>query len=141
MSIKIFYDKINFRLGRSGEVKRFLEKVIMVEKKIPGDLNFIFTDDKSLLEINLNFLGHDYFTDVISFDYCEDNIVNGEVYMSIDTIKRNADSLNVPLGEEVIRIMIHGVLHLCGYFDDTEENRLKMYNLQEGWVETFYDSR
>jgi len=141
LSIKIFYDKINFRLGRSGEVKRFLEKVIMVEKKIPGDLNFIFTDDKSLLEINLNFLGHDYFTDVISFDYCEDNIVNGEVYMSIDTIKRNADSLNVPLGEEVIRIMIHGVLHLCGYFDDTEENRLKMYNLQEGWVETFYDSR
>ncbi len=137
MSIKIFYDRINFRLHRTGEIKKFLEKVIMEEKKIPGDLNFIFTDDKSLLEINREFLGHDYFTDVISFDYSENNLLNGEVYISIETIIENARRFNVPRKQEIIRVMIHGVLHLCGYRDDNEENRKVMHGIQESKIKQF----
>jgi len=137
LSISIFYDKINFRLHGSGEIKKFLEKVIMEEKKVPGDLNFIFTDDKTLLEINRQFLGHDYFTDVISFDYSEKNLINGEVYLSIETIYENARRFNVPKYQEVIRVMIHGVLHLCGYHDDNEENRKVMHGIQEEKIKRF----
>lgn len=141
MSIKVFYDRINFRLHRSGEIKRFLEKVIMAEKQIPGDLNFIFTDDKSLIEINREFLEHDYFTDVISFDYSTNNLLNGEIYISIDTVRNNAERYNSTFSHEIIRVMIHGVLHLCGYLDDTNENRSVMHRVQEKLVRDFLDGK
>ena len=137
MSILIFYDRINFRLHHTGEIKRFLEKVIMEENKIPGDLNFIFTDDKSLLQINREFLEHDYFTDVISFDYSDKDIINGEIYISIDTVRSNAGRFSVPLKNEVIRVMIHGILHLLGYLDDTDENRTVMQEIQERRLKEF----
>jgi rRNA maturation RNase YbeY len=137
LSIKIFYDKINFRLHGTGEIKRFLEKVIIEENKVPGDLNFIFTDDKSIIEINREFIGHNYFTDVISFDYSENNLLQGEVYISVDTINENSRRFDVPRYEEVVRVMIHGVLHLCGYQDDTEENRKVMHGIQELRIKQF----
>ena len=119
MTIKVFYDEIKFRLKGSGKIKRFLEKVILAEKMVPGDLNFVFTSDETLLDINIRFLGHDYYTDVIAFDYNSDNRVNGEVYISVDTVERNAASFGVKRDEEVARVMIHGTLHLCGYKDGT----------------------
>jgi rRNA maturation RNase YbeY len=137
LSIKIFYDKINFRLHGTGEIKRFLEKVIIEENKVPGDLNFIFTDYKSIIEINREFIGHNYFTDVISFDYSENNLLQGEVYISVDTINENSRRFDVPRYEEVVRVMIHGVLHLCGYQDDTEENRKVMHVIQELRIKQF----
>ena len=139
MSIKIFYDRVNFRLQHTGEIKRFLEKVIMEENKIPGDLNFIFTDDKSLLQINREFLEHDYFTDVISFDYSDKDIVNGEIYISIDTVRSNAGRFSVPVKNEAIRVMIHGILHLLGYLDDTDENRTVMHGIQEKRLKEFLE--
>lgn len=141
MSIKIFYDRIKFRLHHTGDIKRFLEKVIMEEKKIPGDLNFIFTGDSSLLQINREFLEHDYFTDVISFDYSEKDILSGEIYISIDTVRSNAERFNVPVRIETIRVMIHGVLHLCGYLDDTDENRNVMHGIQERKLKDFIEGR
>jgi ssRNA-specific RNase YbeY (16S rRNA maturation enzyme) len=95
LSIKIYYDEVIYRLKGSGKIKKFLEKVILAEKKVPGDLNFIFTNDENLLEINIKFLGHDYYTDVISFVNSDGDEVNGEVYISVDTVKRNA-SVQVP---------------------------------------------
>lgn len=135
MSIKVFYDKIEFRLKGSGKIKRFLEKVILAENKVPGDLNFIFTSDETLLDINIRFLGHDYYTDVIAFDYYSNSRVNGEVYISIDTVKRNATSFGVRTDEEVARVMIHGTLHLCGYNDGTGQEKDRMFKKQEICVE------
>ncbi len=137
MSIRIFYDEINYRLKRSGKIKKFLEKVILAEKKVPGDLNFIFTNDENLLEINVKFLEHDYYTDVISFVNSDGNEVNGEIYISIDTVKRNASHYKVLGYEEVIRVMIHGTLHLCGYRDGTEEERDYMIKRQEMQLNEF----
>jgi probable rRNA maturation factor len=137
LSIKVYYDKIKLRVNRSGEIKKFLEKVIREEKRIPGDLNFIFTNDKKLIDINREFLDHDYYTDVITFNYSEGIIINGEIYVSADTIRRNASHYNVSVKEELLRVMIHGVLHLCGYRDESKENREIMIKRQEEKLKEF----
>lgn len=131
MSIKIYYDKIKFRIHKTGEIKKFLEKVITDERKIPGDLKFIFTDDETEMKINRKFLGHNYYTDIISFDYSDGNKINGEIYISIETLKRNAIIYNAGLKEELLRVMIHGVLHLCGYNDDDKKSKEIMFGRQE----------
>ena len=134
MSIRIFYDDIEFRIRGWKKVAKTIEKVIRNEKKIPGDLNFIFTTDKELIKINREFLKHNYFTDVIAFENNDEKIINGEIYLSIDTVKRNAYNYKVSLKEEVIRVMIHGTLHLCGYKDIKKDDREKMNRKENKWL-------
>ena len=137
MSIKIYYDQIKYRIHKTKEIKRFLEKVITDENKTPGDLVFILTSDESLVEINRKFLKHDYYTDVITFDYSAEGKVNGEIYMSIDTIRRNAVSYKSGIKEELFRVMIHGILHLCGYRDEKAVERKRMFRRQEEELKEF----
>ena len=135
MKIRIFYDRVSYRIKRSKEIKSLVEKVIRGENRIPGDLNFIVTGDKRIRKLNNEFLGHNYFTDVIAFNYSENEIVNGEVYMSIDTVRKNAVNYEVSLNKEVLRVMIHGTLHLCGLNDRTEKERVFMRKLEDRWIE------
>jgi rRNA maturation RNase YbeY len=137
LSIKIYYDKLKFRIHKTGEIKKFLEKVISNERKTTGDLKFIFTNDEIELDINRKFLGHDYYTDIISFDYSAGNVVDGEIYISIDALKRNASKYNVSTYEEVVRVMIHGILHLCGYRDDNKQRKDNMFGRQEKLLTEF----
>jgi rRNA maturation RNase YbeY len=137
LSVKIYYDQIKYRIQKAGEVKRFIEKVITEENKTPGDLVFILTGDEKVLEINRRFLKHDYYTDIISFDYSAEGEVNGEIYMSVDTIRRNAVSYKSGIKEELLRVMIHGVLHLCGYRDEDVKDKEKMFARQEQKLKEF----
>jgi rRNA maturation RNase YbeY len=141
LSIKIYYDRIKFRLKKTGEIKRFLERVIRDEKRIPGDLKFIFTDDTSLQDINREFLKNRYYTDIISFDYSEGGVINGELYISQEAVRRNAANYDVRIKEEILRVMIHGVLHLCGYNDNNERNRDIMFSIQEKKVKEYQNMR
>jgi len=134
LNIRIYYDEVKFRLRGSGKVKKFLGEVIVAEKKRPGDLSFIFTSDNKLLDINKRFLEHDYYTDVISFAYNEGRVIKGEVYISIDTVRKNAAYYGLAQIDEVLRVMIHGTLHLCGYGDSDEAERNKMEEIQEMYL-------
>jgi len=140
LSIKLFYDEVDFRLKGWRKAVRLFKKVIGNENRIPGDLNFIITSDNELRKINIEFLKHNYFTDVIAFDNRRDNIISGEIYISIDTVTTNSHNYNVSLNEEVLRVMIHGLLHICGYVDDTEKKRNVMRKMEDSWLYDFIES-
>ena len=139
MSIRIYYDQIKFRIRNLKEVKRFLDKVIRDEERVPGDLLFILSDDESVLNINREFLKHDSYTDVIAFDNSVGEVVNGEIYISIGTVRKNAREYGCSIMEETVRVMIHGLLHLCGYDDIQEKDRKIMLMKQELLVEQIID--
>lgn len=134
MNIKIYYDNIRFRLRDSRKALNTIQKVIRSEKHFTGDLCFVFTSDNVILEINRKFLKHDYFTDVIAFGYNDGKIVNGEIYISIETVKRNANNYKVSLRSEAIRVMVHGTLHLLGYNDQSVKERERMRVLEDKWI-------
>jgi len=118
--------QIKFHFQHKGDLKdrrklkTFLASIFKKEGHRLGSLHFIFCSDKALLAINREFLGHDYYTDIITFNLAEDSKIEGEVYISLDRITENARSLKQPLYVELHRVMFHGVLHLCGYRDKTK---------------------
>ena len=94
-------------------------------KKV-GEIAYIFCSDERILEINKQYLNHDYFTDIITFDYCEGTIISGDIFISVDTVLSNSNEYGVSFETELLRIIIHGILHLCGQDDKTPETRAEM---------------
>jgi probable rRNA maturation factor len=137
LSINIFHDNISFRLKDGRKIKKLISRIISEEYKISGDINIIITDDNSILKINTEYLQHNYFTDVISFSYYEEGTINGEVYISIDTVKTNAYNYNVSLNEELLRVLIHGILHLTGYEDNTKSEKISMSEMENKWIREY----
>ena len=91
-----------------------------------GDGNIIFCSDNYILDVNLKYLQHDYFTDIITFDYCENNVLSGDLFISVDSVRENSVFYNTEFEDELNRVMVHGILHLIGYDDHTEEDQKVM---------------
>lgn len=104
----------------------WLSKVTALEQKEMGDITLIFCSDEYLLNVNREYLDHDYYTDIITFDYTEDNIVSGDLFISLDRVADNAQIHTVDFINELNRVVVHGVLHLCGYKDKSEEDEKLM---------------
>jgi rRNA maturation RNase YbeY len=121
----VFEDVRSFELQDSS-ILDWYTKVSLQEDKELGDVTIIFCSDDYLLEVNREHLNHDYYTDIITFDYSVFPIVSGDLFISVDRVKENATDFNVSFEHELHRVIIHGFLHLCGYFDKTNEDELLM---------------
>lgn len=130
--ISYFSEDIKFELKGKLLNNRWIKMVIGSEIKKPGDIAFVFCSDHYILDINLKYLQHDYFTDIITFDYCEGERISGDLFISIDSVRENALLYGVAFEEELDRVMVHGVLHLLGYDDHTPEE-IKVMREKEGY--------
>jgi rRNA maturation RNase YbeY len=119
-------------------VKRTISRIIGDAGLKAGVCDVIFTGDEKLYEINREFLGHDYYTDIVTFNYNEGKTVNGEIYISVDRVKDNAVNLSIKVKSEIRRVIFHGFLHLCGYDDRTSEQKSKMTEREEMYLALSY---
>jgi rRNA maturation RNase YbeY len=102
---------------RKRDTTAWIRRVADSYGKRVGEVGYLFVDDEKILEVNNEYLGHDYYTDIITFDYCEDNVLNGDIVISVDTVRSNAEQLGKDYDNELHRVIIHGILHLCGIDD------------------------
>lgn len=116
-------------------IKRWVKTVVENKGKKIGDLSYILCDDDYLLEVNRRYLDHDYYTDIITFDYTENDIIGGDLFISVDRVRDNAAALQLSEHEEMLRVMIHGVLHLLGLKDKSDEEAKQMRAAEEESLE------
>ena len=129
-----FYSENNFELSDKDKVQTWLERVIEREDKKTGELTYVFCNDQQLLKLNKEFLNHDTLTDIITFDYSLGNEIHGEIYISTDRVEENAEEFEVSFMNELSRVMVHGILHLCGYKDKSEEEKNQMRNKENHYM-------
>jgi len=133
-----FNYEIEFQLENEDQYSSWISNVILSENKKEGDINYIFCDDEYILEINKQYLDHDYFTDIISFDYSVGNELHGDIFVSIDRVRENAIDFNVTFDEELKRVLVHGVLHYCGYKDKSVEDEQVMRSKEDEKIKMFH---
>ncbi|MGE0078388.1 MAG: rRNA maturation RNase YbeY [Bacteroidales bacterium] len=131
MSIILQNQDVKFNLKNKTKIKNWIKTVIAHYNKDLGDINYIFCSDSYILELNQQYLDHNYYTDIITFDYCENSFISGDIFISIDTVKSNSESFNTSFDHELLRVIIHGILHLIGFTDKTDEDQIKMRSLED----------
>ena len=102
---------------RRREITSWIRRVAATYGKKTGDIGYLFVDDEKILEVNRQYLGHDYYTDIITFDYSEEDVILGDIFISVDTVRSNAEERGLTFDNELHRVIIHGILHLCGIND------------------------
>ncbi len=115
-------DVVRPKFIRSRQLKPFIKSLVLSEGLVSGDIAIVFCSDEYLLKVNQDFLNHDYYTDIITFDYCENGIVNGDLLISLDRVLENSTKENTSFLEELHRVVFHGVLHLCGFKDKSKKD-------------------
>lgn len=121
-----FYSETDFKIEDTKALSHWISEIILHENHELGDLTYVFCDDAYLHKLNLQFLNHDTFTDIISFDNSLGKQIHGEIYISVERVKENAGTYQVAFLEELHRVIIHGVLHFCGYKDKTKKQQETM---------------
>jgi len=135
--IRYYFEDTNFSFNRRLSVNKWLKTVSINESRQLGDINIIFCSDEYLLNINQKYLKHDYYTDIITFDYCFNNILSGDLFISIDSVLLNSKSYNTEFSNELNRVIVHGILHLIGYDDHTEDDIHTMRNKEDFYLNIY----
>jgi len=131
MAISFFTENIKFDLPEAEKVQKWVAKVVQTQGKRVGEVNYLFCDDAYLIEVNRAYLNHDTYTDIITFDYVAGNIISGDIFISIERVKENANIFRTGFDQELHRVIIHGVLHLLGQGDKSEADALVMRKKEE----------
>jgi len=132
-----FHYETDFLLENTESFIRWIKNIISEENKKLGDLNYIFCDDKYLLEKNIKYLDHDTLTDVITFSYCEGDVISSDIMISVERVMENSSIFENSFSEELNRVIIHGILHLVGYNDKTEKEKEIMRKKEDYYVNKF----
>ncbi|MBO7574401.1 MAG: rRNA maturation RNase YbeY [Bacteroidales bacterium] len=133
--IRYFQEDIRFELKQKMLNNRWLKMVAGSEMRRLGAINIIFCSDNYILDVNMKYLQHDYFTDIITFDYCEKDVLSGDLFISIDSVRENAQFYGTEFADELNRVMVHGVLHLIGYDDHSEADIAVMRQKENYYLE------
>jgi probable rRNA maturation factor len=141
MSIHYFAEDVKFPKLQKRETSGWIKGTIISEGKSVGDISFIFCSDDYLLEVNKKYLEHDYYTDVITFDYVDKGKISGDIFISVDRIKENAKQFSTTFDNELNRILVHGVLHLLGFKDKSVKGKKIMTEKEDLYLNILNDSR
>ncbi|MBU2995906.1 rRNA maturation RNase YbeY [Cellulophaga baltica] len=133
-----FNYETDFKLNSEDKNISWIQEIISSEGKTEGDVSFIFCNDKYLLDINQRYLDHDTYTDIITFDYCEGDLISSDIFISVERVEENSKIFNVSFDKEMSRVMAHGVLHLIGYNDKTDEQSVEMKKKEEEKIKMFH---
>lgn len=133
-----FQSENDFVLDSEKTYKKWLADIAIVHGKLISDLGYVFCSDSFLYQMNKEYLNHDTYTDVITFDYVEDDLIKGEIYISTDRVTENAIEFNVQFDHELKRVMAHGLLHLCGYGDRNSDEIIRMRELENNALKMFH---
>jgi len=137
--IQYIAEEIQLPTIQKQKINRWIKDVAAEYNRKTGDIAYIFCSDERILEVNKQYLNHDYYTDIITFDYSEGNIISGDIFISLDTVKSNSEEFGVSFEKELFRILIHGILHLCGQDDKTPELRSEMTRKENQAIEKYTD--
>ncbi len=135
-----FQSNINFNLSNKRKVKTWIKNVVTKYGFKIGDVTILFTDDEYIKELNIKYLNHHYFTDILTFDYSSGIVLNGDIVISIDTVRSNSILYSTSIDDELLRVIIHGFLHLLGFNDKSSEESRKMRELEDGALNIFYSN-
>lgn len=140
MAITFDTENIEFPHIKKREVNAWIKKIAGSYNKKIGDLAYLFCNDEKILEINRHYLNHDFYTDIISFDYTEGDVISGDIFISLDTIRTNSQKYNTDYQEELCRVIIHGVLHLCGLDDKSEDDAIIMREAENSALKQLFNN-
>lgn len=132
--INFFFEQIEEIKINKTSIVEMIKNIISNENKKLGKINYIFCDDEYLLKINQEYLQHDYYTDIITFDYVKGNVISGDLFISLERVKDNAEKLSSSFNEEFMRVIAHGILHLCGYKDKKKEDIKTMRSKENFYI-------
>ncbi|CAN5466337.1 rRNA maturation RNase YbeY [soil metagenome] len=133
--IRFFNEDVPYKLTQKQATRQWLKQQAEGEGYTVGDLNYIFCSDDYVLQVNRDYLQHDYYTDIITFDQSEeDDKLEGDIFISVDRVADNAQQLGISAEQEMRRVLAHGMLHLCGYGDKTDEEAAQMRAKEEEWM-------
>lgn len=139
MSYSFNFEDVDFELPKHENLEAWIDFAIQNENCFTGKISYIFCSDDYLLNVNKQYLNHDYYTDIITFDYVKDDLISGDMFISADRIQDNAKTFGVCFENELLRVMIHGIMHLVGYDDLTDEQEAEIHKMEDFYLDLYYN--